>query len=259
MFINDFYCFLRVTSLNFLGIQVTIAAIVLVSSQLGWAAAAVGLIGGLGSLFFSDRENKVRDARRKMEYELVEHIDEVISDLKIIMKNILYDTFLKPNLYSTITSLNNMVTSLFTLSKTQRELAMALNTKLKEINIALIAEALDYLGFTDYNAWINDIARIPGYAIMLVIEPDCRFPDDMRKELSRLLKEDVYFIVDNKNMRSKLAQAIGKECDRELLRIQYIDNEPRIAHIAIPIDQLTPKTVNRVKLAQQLTDLLVMK
>lgn len=45
---------------------------------------------------------------------------------------------------------------------------------------------------------------------------------------------------------------------KEDVNIQYIDNRPRIAHIS-NLDDLGGNSVNRIRLAQQLTELLIMK
>ena len=37
-----------------------------VSGPIGWIGVAVGFVGWLGSFLFSDREEKIRDARRKL-------------------------------------------------------------------------------------------------------------------------------------------------------------------------------------------------
>jgi len=48
-----------------------IAALILGSGPLGWAAAAVGAIGWLISWFFDDREEKARRAREKLTKRLL--------------------------------------------------------------------------------------------------------------------------------------------------------------------------------------------
>ena len=153
---------------------------------------------------------------------------------------------------------DKVIGSLFLLSQTQQEFAVTLNNKLKEINSAVIKEALAYLGYAGLEWHITDIARVPGYALMIVLEDGKRFPDDAKKALSRLLKEPVWFVFYKENKKSMLSQAIGRGCDRNTIRIQKIDNVPRIAHIP-SMDTLDTSTNNRIRLAQQLTELLIMK
>ncbi|WP_346200548.1 GTPase [Caldifermentibacillus hisashii] len=229
-----------------------------VSGPIGWVGLAVGLVGWLGSFLFSDREKKVLDARKKLEKKLITHLNKMIKDLKKKMLDVLYNELLKKQLYPTLNAIDETINSIFMLSKTQQDFAKALNTKLNEMNKVLITEALDYTGFSGLEWHITNVVRIPGNAMMIVLEDGKRFPNDARKALSYILKEKVWFVFNTNNLKSILTQAIGKGCDKDSIRIQYINDEPRIAHIP-NIDELDAITVNRVRLAQQLTELLIMK
>ena len=229
-----------------------------VSTPIGWVGLAVGLVGWLGSFLFSDREKKILDARKKLENKLITNLDKIISDLKKKMLDILYDELLKKQLYPVLDAIDETINSVFTLSKTQQDFARALNSKLNEINKVVITEALDYTGFSGLECHIANIVRIPGNAMMIVLEDGMRLPNDAKKELSYILKEQVWFIFNTKNLKSILTQAIGRGCEKDSIRIQYINDEPRIAHI-YNFDALDANTFNRVRLAQQLTELLIMK
>ena len=228
------------------------------STPIGWVGLAVGLVGWLGSFLFSDREKKILDARKKLENKLITNLDKIISDLKKKMLDILYDELLKKQLYPALDAIDETINSVFTLSKTQQDFARALNSKLNEINKVVITEALDYTGFSGLECHIANIVRIPGNAMMIVLEDGMRLPNDAKKELSYILKEQVWFIFNTKNLKSILTQAIGRGCEKDSIRIQYINDEPRIAHI-YNFDALDANTFNRIRLAQQLTELLIMK
>ncbi|MGI6427964.1 MAG: GTPase [Natronincolaceae bacterium] len=218
----------------------------------------VGLMGWLGSLFFSDYERKVLDARRKMEKKLIASIDKMISSLKKKMFDVLYDKLLKKQLYSTLNAIDEIVTVVFKLSEIQRNFAKTLNTRLYEMNKVIITEALNYTGFSGCKRHIMSAVRSPNDTMIIMLEDGDRFPEDARKALSGILKEHVRFVFNTNSLKSILVQAIGKGCDRNSVRIQYIDDEPRIARIS-NIDNLDAKALNRVQLAQQLTGLLIMK
>lgn len=227
------------------------------SGPIGWVGLGVGLFGWLGSFLFSDREKKIRNARQKLEKKLSDHIDKMIVGLRKKMVDVL-DELLKKHLYPMSRTIDDIVSSIFTLSKTQQEFAVALNSKLQEINATVIKEALAYLGYAGLEWHIESIARIPGYAIMIVLEDGKRFPDDASKALFYLLKEKVWFVFKKENLKSMLSQAIGRGCDRDTIRIQYIDDTPRIAHIP-SLDTVDASTKNRIRMAQQITELLIMK
>lgn len=231
----------------------------IVSGPIGWIGLGVGSLGRwLGSLFFTDREKKIRDARQKLEQKLSRHIDEMIAGLRKKMLAVLHNELLAKHLYPMMPTIDNIVNSIFILSKTQQEFAVALNWKLQEINGIVIKEALAYLGYAGLEWHIEGIARIPGYAMMIVLEDGKRFPDDASRALFCLLKEKVWFVFKKENLKSMLSQAIGRGCDRETMSIQYIDGAPRIAHIP-SLDTVDEGTKNRMRMAQQITELLIME
>lgn len=240
-----------------------IASLFNVWNPIGWIGLGVGLVGWLGSFLFGNREKKVRDARRKLEDKLTDHIDKMISGLRKKMFDALYEELLKKQLYPMGNTIDEVINSLFTLSKMQREFAIALNNKLQEINAAVIKEALAHLGYEGLEWHISSIARIPGYAVMLVLEYGKVFPNDAARALSSLQKEKVLYIIKNDNVKSMLLQAIWSKSNRDSvdvqgINIQYIDNAPRIAHIPF-LDAVDANTKNRIRMAQQITELLIMK
>ncbi len=228
-----------------------------------WIGLGVGLIGQLGSFLFSGREKKVRDARQKLERKLSDHIDKMVVGLRKRLLDVLYDELLKKQLDPMIHTIDDVISSVFTLSKTQRAFAISLNYKLQEINAAVIKEALAYLGYEGLEWHISSIARIPGFAAMVVLEYGKVFPNDAANALLGLLKEKIWYIIKNESVKSMLLQSIWRKADRaavdvQEISIQYIDKEPRIAHIPF-LDSVDANTKNRIRMAQQITELLIMK
>jgi hypothetical protein len=229
----------------------------------GWISLAIGVVGWLGSFLFSDREKKVRNARQKLEKKLSDHIDKMIVGLRKKLLDVLYDDLLNKQLFPMTRTIDEVVNSVFALSKTQREFAVSLNNKLQEMNSAVVKEALAYLGYEGLEWHISSIARIPGYAVMLVLEYGQVFPNDAAKALSGLLKEKVWYIIKNDSIKSMLLQALWNKADRgsvdvQSINIQYIDDAPRIAHIPF-LNVVDANTRNRVRMAQQITELLIIK
>jgi len=233
------------------------------SGPIGLLGLGVSFIGWIGSFLFNDREKKVCDARQKLENKLLNYIDKMIAELRKKMYNVLYNDLLKKQLFPMSNTIDRVINSIFTLSTTQQELAIALNEKLREINTTIIKEALSYLGYRGLEFHITSIARIPGYSVMLVLEYGKVFPNDATRALSNLLKEKILYIIKNDNIKSMLLQAIWKKADRvsvdiKSIHIQYIKDIPRIAHIPF-LDDIDANTKNRIRIAQQITELLIMK
>lgn len=219
---------------------------------------AVGGLGLLGDVLFKDYEKKANIARRELEQKLNSHIEEVIKTLRKKMMDVLRDELLEQYMYPMVDNINDAAISLFTLSDTQHRFASRLNGKLEDINRAILSEAIVYCGFQGLERHIEGIARIPGHAVMIVLGDGKRFPEDSVKALRNILKERVWFVFKKENLKSVLCQAIGRGCDRETITIQKIKETPRIAHIP-EIESVDPDTRIRIRMAQQLTGLLIMK
>ena len=229
----------------------------------GWIPVVIGGVCQLGSITFSNREKKVHNARQKLEKKLSINVEKMIEELRKKLLDVLNDDLVKKQLLPMIRTIDEVVTAMFALSKAQREFAVSLNYKLQEMNFAVVKEALAYLGYTGLEYHISSIARIPGYAVMLVLEYGKVFPNDAAKALSGLLKEKVWYIIKNDSIKSMLVQALWNKADRssvdvQCINIQYIDDAPRIAHIPF-VNALDANTRNRVRMAQQITELLIMK
>jgi hypothetical protein len=239
---------------NILAGGLGIAAIILGSSPLGWAAAAAGAIGWLVSWFFDDREKKARRAREKLTNKLLGNIDKMERELRKDLGDWFHQEMLGKQVCVLLDDLKAVTSGLFELADAQRTLAWTLNDRQKVLGRTLVEEALVQLKALKLKDKIADIARVPGLATILVIASNTKFPDQVRNGLERLLGEQIWFVIDTKTRFSILAQAMGRDCDRSRIRIE---EQIRVAHV--PIDELGPMAKARVRLAQQLTGLHVMR
>lgn len=246
------------TALTIAGLGVV--ALLNIWNPAGWVALGVGIAGALGSFLFGNHEKRICNARQKLEKKLSSHIDSLITALRKKMIQALNVKLLNKQLRPMCRTIDQIINSLFTLSDTQHELAVSLNRKLQEINKAVISEALAYLGYAGLEWHITSIARIPGHATMIVLEYGKVFPNEASQSLNVLLKEKVWYIIRNDSIKSMLLQALWRKAERQSIdaqniRIQNINDTPRIAHIPF-IDSVED---NRIRMAQQITELLIMK
>jgi len=239
---------------NILAGGLVIAALILGSGPLGWAAAAVGAIGWLISWFFDDREEKARRAREKLTRRLLGNIDKMERKLRKDLGDWFHQELLRNQVNVLLGDLDAVTSGLFELADAQRTLAWTLNDRQKALGRTLVEEALAQLRAENMKDVIVDVARVPGLATMFVIAPNTTFPGQVRDGLERLLGEQVWFVIDTKNRFSILAQAIGRDCDRNKISVE---EKIRVAHV--PLDDLGPVANARVRLAQQLTGLHVMR
>jgi hypothetical protein len=231
-----------------------IAALILGSGPLGWAAAAVASVGWLISLFFDDREEKVRRARATLSERLVDNINKMERDLRKNINDWFDNELLRKQVYVLLDDLGTVTSGLFKLADAQRALAWALNDRQKKLGHSLVEEALSQLGALSLLDSISDVARVPGFATMFLIQPHFTFSGHIRSQLEKLLCEKIWFVIDTKNSFSILSQAIGRNCEKSEI---HIEERIRVAHI--PLDDLDTVTKARVRLAQQLTGLHIMR
>ena len=231
-----------------------LAALIFASGPLGWAAAVVGVIGWLFSWLFEDREAKMRKQRADLENKLKSNVNKIRRNLQKRLGDWFHQDLLKKQVSVLLDEFSAITSNVFKLADSQRNLAWELNKHQKRLHRILIDKALGQLGHKNCGNLILDIARVPGLAIMLLIEPKTKFPEDVRRDLEKLLGEKVWFVINTRNKVSILAQAIGRDCDRSKVSIE---SNIQMAHV--PVDDLNAVGISRIQLAQQLTELHVMK
>ena len=232
----------------------TIAALIFSSGPLGWAAAAVGLIGSILSGIFKPREEKAHKQRNELVEQLKRNINRMEGNLQKKLYSWFYHELLNKQVKVLLQELQVVITNVLKLADRQRDLAWKINKQQKELHRILLNKALEQSGYKNNEDLILDIARVPGLAVMFLINRKTMFPEEVRKDLEELLGEKVWFVIDTGNKISILAQAIGRDCDRSKVHI-----ESRIQVVHVPVEQLGAVGISRVKLAQQLTELHVME
>lgn len=210
----------------------------------------------IGSMF-EDYEEKITKARKQLEYFLQENIDETIKHLGKNMRKYLNNNIISKYIESTIDMINQTVNSIFILSDMQYNIAMTLNKNLQNINKNSVKYALEYLGYTESIEQVINVARIHGSVIMITLEKGAVFNKEARLALSTLLKEQVFFVKNN-NKKSMLYQTIGKCINIQKIRVLEINKKPRIAYITFS-DSINQSIKNRIRLAQQVTEILIMR
>ncbi len=156
----------------------------------GWVALGVGVIGGLLSLLFKSKEKKIAEARKKLENKINDSLDNQFAEISKKLQKIFIDELVKKQVEPTFSLLDDIVTSLQTLSDVQRQLSNSLYNKQEEINSTMINEAVTYMGMDMSDNPIVRIARISGTCIAM------SFGDvingDIITDLSKVINETIY-------------------------------------------------------------------
>ena len=216
-------------------------------------AAGVALVGRLLSWLFEDREEKARKQRKELESKLEHNVSKLERNLQKELSDCFGQDLLKKQVNVFLREFQSVISGTLELADRQRDLAWRINKQHKGLHRTLLNKAFEQLGHRNSGNLILDVARVPGLAIMLLIEPNT-FPEDVRKDLGKLLGENVWFVVNTRNKRSILSQAIGRDCDPSKVGIE---SKIQVAHV--PVRQLDATGIYRIRLAQQLTELHVMK
>ena len=141
---------------------------------------------------------------------------------------------------------------LFELSDAQKDLAWKLNDRLLELNKQIVTEAIWIIGARGLEWWISETARIPGNSMLLQLNEGKVIPEERKMQLQDLMSEfigSVYFDNDKSEFLSKI---LGENIDRSEISVE---EETGIARV--PLEDAFADLINRVKLAQQLSQLVI--
>ena len=226
----------------------TLAAVILGSGPLGWAAAAVYVVGWLVSLFIRDRESRARKAREKLSSKLNANISKMEDYLHKSLHKWFKSELLAKQVNILAEDLHSVTQGLAELAAAQRRLAWTLNDRLKVLASVLLKESLTQLRARLARGAVTRAARIPGVGLMLLVAPGKKVGETVRDRLERLLGERVWVVSDSGNEEALLRLAIGPECDAWPI---VFDATNRTASASV--DDLSASVRMRLPLAQQLT------
>ena len=219
---------------------------------LGLAAVGISGIGFIGSYLFKSREKKEQEARIRLENNLRENVTKICDMLEAQMIKRL-DSLVSIRIEGLISELDRINAVVFKLADTQKELAWGLNTQLMELSTQLITEAIRIIGAEGLETYVQAVARVPGNTSLILLNDGTVFPREQRDELYRLMSERIGFIYDSNNKKILISRVLGKDIDRNSISI-----EGKIGVAHVPLQDASPNTKNRVRLAQQLSRLLIM-
>ena len=223
-----------------------------IAGPLGWSALAVSAIGVIGSFLFKSREKKEYEARTALEKQLRENVNKICDTLERHMEKNL-DTLISVRIIGLIAEMDKIIAVIFKLADTQKNLAWGLNNNLLELNAKIVSEAIHKINADESQYLVQSVARIPGNIDLLLLEDKTFFPEEHKEKLQRLMDERINFVYNTNNKRILISMILGSNVDRNLISI-----EDKIGVAHVPVECVTPDLQNRVRLAQQLSCLLIM-
>lgn len=224
-----------------------------VAGPLGWAALAVSGIGVLGSLLFKSRDSKELEARLALESNLKKNVSKICASLEKQMNKSL-DVLMKQRVQELLSEIDKINSVIFGLADTQRDLAWELNDHLLGLNREIVFEALKLVSAEELSSDIVGVARIPGNSSLFLLRDGALFPEDKRNEVYKMMAERINFVFDTSDKKILISRILGKTIDRRSINI-----EEKIGVAHIPISEPTPTLVNRIRLAQQFSQVQIIK
>jgi len=224
-----------------------------IAGPLGWAALAVGAIGVAVSFIFKSRDKKEQEARMRLESSLRKNVDSVCESLeKQMLKN--FTSLIDVRIESLLKELDRMNAVVFKLADTQKDLAWNLDNHLLELNSQIVTEAIKLIGAEGLEYHIQEVARVPGNAVMFMLNDGTFFPEEQKKLLHKLMSESIGFVYYSDSKRVLISRVLGKTIERD-----KIDIEDKIGVAHIPLEGATPYIRTRVRMAQQFTKIAIIE
>lgn len=221
------------------------------AGPLGWAALATTGIGIIGAWFFKSRDKKEYEARRKLESALQKNVQALCDGLqKQMLKNL--DSLIEARVTSLLQEMDRINAVIFKLADTQKELAWSLNANLLELNRQIVTEAIRLIGAEGLEWHLKEVARIPGNTVLIMLDDGKVFPKEQRDLLHRLMSEFIGFVYYSEDKKVLISRVLGRDIDRNLIRI-----EEKIGVAHVPLENASPNMLNRVRLAQEFSELLI--
>lgn len=238
-----------------LGIAAGITAIAgsVAAGPLGWIALGVVAIGGLLSLLLKSKDKKEYEARKKLENKLKESISKLCEKLENSMKKNV-EIIMNKRINLLCSEMQKMLNVISRLSDTQKELAWKLDSGLLKVNMSVVKGAICLIGAESLEHHIVSAARLPGRCILLMLNNGFRFPDKAKQDLFELVGEKITFVYETDNKQSLISHILGNDFPRDSI---FIDHKNGVAHV--DAENAKPNLITRIKLAQQLSELLITK
>ena len=222
----------------------------------GWVALGVNVFSLLfKSKLFKSKEKKIAEARKKLESQINSSLDKQFEEINKKLKKIFSDELIKKQVEPTFLLLNNITASLSSLADVQKQFSNSLYDKQEEINKTMMAEAIHYIGIDVSDMPIHRIARIAGTCIALSFYDSVS--EERIDELSTVINETIYVINDKDNIRQLIADTAGIRAS-DVQIINGADSKALAARIGSNANN-NAISVNRIKLAQQISRLYIMK
>ena len=224
-----------------------------IAGPLGWAAFIVGAVGALGSFLFKSRNKKEQEARIRMENSLKEYVNSLCESLQKQMEKNL-SLLIQVRIIDTAKEMTRIISVLFRLANTQKELAWYIDNNLLILNQHFLKQAIHLISADGLEYHVQSVGRIPGTTMTLLLRDNIVFPKEQIRELINLTGESIVSVYDSNSKEVLISRILGNKDDWEGVRL-----EKKIGVAHVRFNDKDPLQVDRVRKAQQLSQMVITK
>ena len=223
------------------------------AGAIGWLAFFYTVFGVTWSFFIQSREDREYRARMLLEERLKENIRSVCCRLRMQMR-IPLNELASGSAGKLLGEMERLCGVLSGLGEDLKSLAWQMDGRLLDLNRQTVAEALRQTGFGGMERGISGAARIPGDRVILLMNEERSLPDESLAKLGSLMSEHVECVCCKADDGGKqiICKIVGQSINPAKV---YVDEKAGTA--CVPIDRSKPAIVNRARLAEQLTRLVI--
>ena len=164
---------------------------------IGWGVAGLTLLIGW---LFDDKDEKIREAKRKMRNSLRESIEKIECKLKEKLPESFKNTFIEGYIDKVEMQFNYMAALVNVFNGFENNLSTSLSIQLNEMNIQLLKAACENMGMSNLIKNVVRIERITGQRFTIEIKGVVDIPDKYLGRLEELLQEEVVLTKENKTL-----------------------------------------------------------
>ena len=230
-----------------------IASIILSSTPLGLAALSAAIISKGISWFFDSREDKLRERRSKLSKKLNDIINK---EEEKSQRNILqwYDKEITPQEHNISNRLDFVGESLFSLSNSERQLALGYSKNHKDITKMIITNIFYAMNVPKHEVdRIVCAARVPGRRIAIIIKGRDNLPIKLNELASRLGNNEVINIIKldtSKPIKAQFVYLLKYFDFVEKPSYTQVDDDTQI--VVYPYNKYMQKDLDSLNLIQQI-------
>ncbi len=224
-----------------------------VSGPLAGAALGVVIIGEIVTRKIDSRSKQEDKARSKLEEKLRDNVSRICNKLENQMNKKL-ESLESVSIKKMIDEMDKICSVVSQLADTQKELAWKLNGHMLDLNKRIFTEAIRQIRAEGLQYHAKSVARIPGEIYLILINEGTVFPKEETDALCNLIGNKIDFVYDSEDMRVLISRILGGEIDMNRINV---DKKMGVAHITL--GDVTNSMENRIRLAQQFSELLILK